>query len=56
MKKDIYSLDELINILEDIKDKGEGNLNFPKAFYCLAKEIEKIKRQISEASPTSYSK
>jgi len=53
MENDIYSLDELIKILEEIKENGEGNLNFAKAFYCLAKEIEKIKLQISEGFQSS---
>lgn|GEM_PF-4846521 len=48
MANDYYELDELMEVLEEIKKNGEGTLNFPKAIYCLAKEIEKIKQQISE--------
>jgi hypothetical protein len=45
---DFYSLDDLIECLEDIKEKGHGELNFPKAFYCLALEIRKLKQQSLE--------
>ena len=43
MKDDIYELDELIKALENIKNNGDGALSFPKALYCLALEIKKIK-------------
>lgn len=39
---DIYELKELIEKLEKIREYKTGNLNYPKAFYTLAKEIEKI--------------
>jgi len=42
MEEDFYKLDELIGILEDIKEKKSGDINFCKALYCLAKEIEWI--------------
>ncbi len=41
--EDEYNLVELIELLEKIKHQGDGVLNFPKALYCLAKELEKIK-------------
>jgi hypothetical protein len=53
MTKETYDLNELIDILENMKNKGEGTLNLPKAVYCLAKEIEKIKQLISGEFPTS---
>jgi hypothetical protein len=40
---DEYTIGTLIEALESIKENGQGDLNFPKAFYCLAKEIKKIK-------------
>lgn len=42
MDEDIYSLDELIKRLEDIREGKDPGLNFPKAFLTLAKEIQKI--------------
>jgi hypothetical protein len=48
MAKEIYDFDELISILEVMKITGEGTLNVPKAVYCLAKEIEKLKLQIND--------
>ena len=45
---DIYTLDELIKTLELIKENGEGELNFAKAYYCLALEIKKLKLKSSE--------
>lgn len=59
MDKEIYDLDELIEILEDIKNNGEGILNFPKAFYCLAKEIGEIKfylQCLNDLIPLKYKK
>lgn len=56
---DIYSLNELISCLEQIRDDGEGLLNFPKAFYCLAKEIEKLSDYqtfLHELIPLKYKK
>ena len=56
---DIYDLDELIERLEEIREKGDGNLNFPKAIYCLAKEIQEIKTNLHHLHatvPTKYKK
>lgn len=39
---DVYTLDLLLERLNDIKDNGEGDLNFPSAIYCLALEIKKL--------------
>lgn len=44
MINELYTLKELIDSLEQIRKEGEGNINFPKAIYCLAKEIEGIKQ------------
>jgi hypothetical protein len=41
--KDEYTLEELIKTLEVIKKNDSGPFNFPKAIYCLAKEIKKLK-------------
>ena len=41
--QDEYTLDELIKCLEKIKVEGSGPINFPKAFLCLIKEIQKMK-------------
>ena len=46
MQEDTYSLEELIKILEDIRNKGSGDLNFCKALYCLSKEIDKLHRYL----------
>ena len=43
-----FSLEELIEKLEIIKEEGNGPLNFPKSFYCLAKEIEELKKYVKE--------
>lgn len=57
MDKDYYSLEELIEHLENMRDNpGETfPLNYPKAFYCLAKEIQELKSptfaQISREYP-----
>jgi len=50
MENNLYSLDELIEVLEEIKKNGDGNLNFPKAFYCIAMELKELKRRFSEES------
>ena len=42
--KDIYTLQELIKSLEKIKEQGSGTINFPKALYCIALEIDKLKK------------
>ena|SRR5271166_2750814 len=41
-EKDEYSLEELIELLENIREKGDGELNFGKAFLCLAKAISEM--------------
>lgn len=46
--KEIYSLDKLISLLEQIRKDGEGILNFPSAFYCLALEIKTLKERDDE--------
>ena len=46
-KNDLYTIQELLEALESIKENGHGDLNFSKAFYCLAKEIQKIKRWLT---------
>ena len=39
---DRYSLEELIQTLSEIKRGERSSLNFPKALYSLAMEIQKI--------------
>lgn len=56
MEEDIYDLDELIERLKEIRDGFSSKLNHPKAFLSLAKEIKKIKQQISEEFPPAFSK
>lgn len=41
-QKNEYNLEDLIELLENIKEEGDGSINFAKALYCLCKEIEKI--------------
>lgn len=41
----LYTLEDLIRVLEKIREHGSGDLNFPKAIYCLALEIQKIKEK-----------
>ena len=50
MIKDLYSLDELISKMEEIKEKGEGHFNFPKAILTLAKEIQQLKKTTTDQS------
>lgn len=50
---DKYSLDELIERLENIRDGKEEFLNSPKAFYTLALEIKKLKLPSLGACPAS---
>lgn len=45
-----YSLDELIEVLNNIYIEGDGPFNMPKAFYTLAKEIKEIKQSLLEES------
>jgi hypothetical protein len=47
---DCYDLDEMIHILEDIRNNEEGIINPAKVWYTLSKEIEKIKFWI-ESNP-----
>lgn len=42
----IYDIDELIEILLDIKKKGEGTLNYPKALLTLAVYLQNNRRLI----------
>ena len=42
MDEDLYTIPELIERLEEIKDNKEGYLNYPKAFMTLANAIQKI--------------
>lgn len=43
MNPDLYELHELIDLLEEIKNEGQGTMSLPKAIYCLAKEMEELK-------------
>ena len=38
-------LDELIGVIENIKEKGNGPLSYPKALYLLAKELRALKNE-----------
>lgn len=38
-----YSLEELIDLLKTVSRTGEGNINIPGAYLCLAKEIAELK-------------
>ena len=48
MNEDIYTLDELIERLENIRDLKDSALNFPKAFLTLAKELRETKKYVAE--------
>lgn len=50
MIDDIYTLEELIKKMENVKEGKDEALNLPKAFLSLAYEIQKIKQDSSEAS------
>jgi hypothetical protein len=41
-KEDEYELDDLIQLLEEIKKNGIGYINYPKAILCLCKIIDKL--------------
>ena len=41
-KEDLYTLNELIQILENIRDRKTDQLNFPKALLTICKEIENL--------------
>ena len=45
MNEDLYKLDELIEILENIRDNGEGTLNPPKVVLTLAMEIRELQEE-----------
>ncbi len=45
-ENDLYTLDQLIKILEKMRDEGEGDINFAKALYTLSLEIRDINRWI----------
>lgn len=45
-KEDLYSLNELIQILEDIRDDKRSTLNFPKALLTLCKAIKEKDKYI----------
>jgi hypothetical protein len=49
-----YELDELITRLEKIAHEKEGDLNFPKALYTLALEIQKLKLKNEAAYSASF--
>lgn len=49
----LYTLEDLIRVLEKIREHGSGDLNFPKAIYCLALEIQKIKEKNENQLPLS---
>ena len=46
MDEDIYTLDELIDRLENIRDLKDSALNFPKAFLTLAKELRNTNKYV----------
>jgi hypothetical protein len=46
MKNEYESLEQLIEILEEIKALGEGSFSFPQAIYLLSKEIKKLKDKV----------
>jgi hypothetical protein len=48
MNDDIYTIQELIDVLEKIKQDGDGSINFCKAFYVLALEIKALKEKENE--------
>lgn len=41
----LYTLEELISILEEMRDGKVYAINVPKAFYCVALEIKKLKEE-----------
>jgi len=43
---EIYEIDELIQILENIKKIGHGEYSSPKAHYCLAQAIKCLEKAI----------
>lgn len=56
---DFYDLDTLIEKLQEIKENETGFLSFAKAFYCLAKEIQRINYYIdflNKCIPHKYKK
>ena len=48
MSGEEYTLEELLKILEEIKQTDGGYINLPMALMTLAKEIEKLKPRTSE--------
>lgn len=42
------SLQELILILEKIRDEGEGFINIPKSIYFLCLELEDLKKKMKD--------
>lgn len=59
MDDDFYTLNEVIEILEHMKEKKSGIINLPKTAYCLALEIRELKEYIGylhEIIPTKYKK
>jgi hypothetical protein len=45
-KEDTYKLDHLIGILEEIRENNGGQLNIPKALFCLAERIKDLNENI----------
>lgn len=41
-----YDFDELIDILEKIRDGKRDNINFAKAFYSICLKIKEIEKQV----------
>lgn len=52
--KEPYELDELIKRCEKIRDDGDGPINFVKAFYTLAKEIEHLQKTVDKLGDIVY--
>ncbi len=45
MIDNIHSLEELIEVFEDMINEERGSFNIPKCIYLLAVEIKKIKER-----------
>ena len=46
--EDLYTLDEIIEVLETVRKDGDGYFNIPKAFYCFALEIKSLKEKLND--------
>jgi hypothetical protein len=45
---DIYNLETVIDILEEIRLNDNGYINYPRALHCLALEIADIRDMLDE--------